>query len=282
MQFVQIPAGSFYMGSPSSEKGRNEYEGPVHEVRITKPFYMGKYEVTQAQWKVVMGTTLSQQHDKAKSLWLLKGEGPEHPMYYVTWEDATEFCKRLGREFRLPTEAEWEYACRAGSRTRFHYGDDPNNSELDRYAWYYSKSDNQTHPVGRKKPNPWDLYDMHGNVNEWCSDRYVIISNYENAGSVDPTGPAFSKSFSCVYRGGSWLEKRAIVGLRIAHGAWRVSDSIALGFVLFIQVGTEVIRKLWRLLCRRRLQQTTRHRTKNPRVGLRLLLASCGMKRVFQ
>ncbi len=207
MEFVRIPAGGLHMGSPTSEKDREDDEGPVHEVRITKPFYMGKYEVTQAQWKAVMGTTVSQQRDKAGVPWHLKGEGPEHPIYYVSWEKAVEFCKRLGRKFRLPTEAEWEYACRAGSRTRFHYGDDPNYSELDQYAWYYGKSDNKTHPVDQKKPNAWGLYDMHGNVYEWCSDRYVFHRNYENAGSTDPTGPASAKNPLRAIRGGSWLNK---------------------------------------------------------------------------
>jgi formylglycine-generating enzyme required for sulfatase activity/protocatechuate 3,4-dioxygenase beta subunit len=207
MEFVRIPAGSFRMGSPASEVDRQDNEGPVHEVRITKPFYMGKYEVTQAQWKAVMGTTVHQQRAKAVIPWNLKGEGPEHPMYYVSWEEAVEFCKRLGHKFRLPTEAEWEYACRAGSRTRFHYGDDPNYSELDQYAWYYGKSDNRTHPVGQKKPNALSLYDMHGNVYEWCSDRYVFRRNYENAGSADPTGPASAKNLLRAIRGGSWLDK---------------------------------------------------------------------------
>ncbi len=207
MEFVRIPAGSFHMGSPPSEEGRDNSEGPVHEVRITKPFYMGKYEVTQAQWKAVMGTTLSQQHDKANSPWLLKGEGAEYPMYYVSWEEAAEFCKRLGRGFRLPTEAEWEYACRAGSQTRFYYGDDPNYSEIGQYAWYYGNNNNTTHPVGQKKTNAWGLYDMYGNVGECCSDRYVILGNYEAAGSVDPTGPASAKGTLRVSRGGSWLEK---------------------------------------------------------------------------
>lgn len=207
MEFVRIPAGSFSMGSPSSEKDRDEREGPVHEVRITKPFYMGRYEVTQAQWEAVMGTTLHQQRAKAIMPWNLKGEGPEYPMYYVSWEEAVEFCKRLGRNFRLPTEAEWEYACRAGSQTRFYYGDDPNYLELDQYAWYYGKSDNMTHPVGQKKPNAWGLYDMYGNVSEWCSDRYVILSNYEDAGNVDPTGPASDRDPFRVCRGGNWFEK---------------------------------------------------------------------------
>jgi hypothetical protein len=168
--------------------------------------YMGKYEVTQAQWKAVMGTTVRQQRDKAGMPWHLKGEGPEHPIYYVSWEEAVEFCKRLGRRFRLPTEAEWEYACRAGSQTRFYYGDDPNYSQLDQYVWYSGNSDNQTHPVGKKKPNALGLHDMHGNVSEWCFDRYAAgINNYENAGTVDPTGPT-SGYLARVRRGGSCLE----------------------------------------------------------------------------
>jgi formylglycine-generating enzyme required for sulfatase activity len=206
MEFVRIPAGSFYMGSPASEEDREDDEGPVHEVHITKSFYMGRYEVTQSQWKAVMGTTLTQQRDKAHSPWRLKGEGSEYPMYYVSWEEAVEFCKRLGGDFRLPTEAEWEYACRAGSQTRFYYGDDPNYSGLDQYAWYYGKSDNKTHRVGQKKPNAWNLYDMYGNVSEWCSDRYMFGSNYENAGEVDPTDSNSVNDLLHVYRGGSWLE----------------------------------------------------------------------------
>jgi len=205
MEFVRIPAGSFHMGSPVSEEGRHDNEGPVHKVRITKPFYMGKYEVTQAQWTAVMGTTVRQQRDKADFPWLLKGEGPDHPIYYVAWEEAVEFCNKLGKKFRLPTEAEWEYACRAGSRTRFHYGDDPNYSELDQHAWYRGKSDNKTHPVGQKKPNALGLYDMHGNISEWCSDPY-LTGSYMNAGSVDPTGPRVAKALGRVCRGGSWLD----------------------------------------------------------------------------
>jgi len=235
MEFVRIPAGSFYMGSSSLEKGRDDDEGPVHEVRISKPFYMGKYEVTQGQWEAVMGTTLSQQQDKADSPWHLKGEGSEYPMYYVSWEEAAEFCKRLGSNFRLPTEAEWEYACRAGSQTRFCYGDDPNYSELDRYAWYYGKSDNKTHPVGQKKPNAWGLYDMHGNVDEWCSDRYVFLGNYEGTGGVDSTGPALAKNPLHVFRGGSWLEKPKKCRSTNREGFY---ESVRLDFVGFRVVYT--------------------------------------------
>jgi len=200
MEFVRIPAGSFYMGWPGPEESR--------KVRITKPFYMGKYEVTQAQWKAVMGTTLHQQRDKATIPWNLKGEGPEHPMYNVSWEEAVEFCKRLGRGFRLPTEAEWEYACRAGSRTRFHYGDDPNESGLSKYAWWWDNSDIRTHPVGQKKPNAWSLHDMHGNVREWCSDRERFIRGYSTGrGLVDTTGSASAKEPYRVCRGSSWLDR---------------------------------------------------------------------------
>jgi hypothetical protein len=164
MEFVRIPAGSFYMEH-------------AHHVQFKKPFYMGKYEVTQAQWKAVMGTTVCQQHKKANSCWQLKGVGPEHPIYYVSWEEAAEFCKRLGSNFRLPSESEREYACRAGSETRLYYGDDPNYSQFDSYAWYYDNSKGSTHPVGEKMPNEWGLYDMYGNVSEWCSDRLVYIGS---------------------------------------------------------------------------------------------------------
>ena len=200
MEFVRIPAGSYCMGWPDPEESR--------KVRITKSFYMGKYEVTQGQWKTVMGTTLRQQRDKADIPWRLKGEGPEHPMYYVSWAEAVEFCKRLGDDFRLPTEAEWEYACRAGSQTRFYYGDDPNESELSQYAWWWDNSDSKTHPVGQKKPNGWGLYDMHGNVREWCSDRERFITGYSTgAGLVDTTGLASAKDPYHVCRGNSWLDK---------------------------------------------------------------------------
>jgi formylglycine-generating enzyme required for sulfatase activity len=171
MKLVQIPAGKFLMGSPKDEKDRDREE-VQHEVAIGNPFYMGVYTMTQAQWEEVMGTTVVQQRDKGDKSWKLYGQGANYPMYYVSREEATEFCKKLsektGKTVTLPTEAQWEYACRAGSTTRFGFGND--DAGLGNYAWYAKNSGGKTHPVGQKKPNKWGLYDMHGNVWQWCSD----------------------------------------------------------------------------------------------------------------
>ncbi len=196
MKLILIPAGKFLMGSPESEKGRQNNE-PQHEVTLSKPFYMGVTEVTQAQYEAVTGTNPS--HFK----------GATNPVETVSWDDAAEFCKKLsertGRTFRLPTEAEWEYACRAGTKTAFSFGDA--DKALGDYAWYGANSDGKTHPVGQKKPNPWGLYDMYGNVWEWCSD---WIDEYPQGAVTDPKGPAtprpVPKSYGTprILRGGSW------------------------------------------------------------------------------
>jgi formylglycine-generating enzyme required for sulfatase activity len=170
MAFRRIPAGTFQMGSA----GHND-EKPVHQIHISKPFYLGKYPVTQSEWKALMGTTPAQQRDKADKSWDLYGIGDRHPMYYVSWEEAQAFIAELnarepGERYRLPTEAEWEYACRGGSETAYSFGDDA--SLLGEYARYDGNSDNETHPVGEKLPNGWGLYDMHGNVWEWVQDWY--------------------------------------------------------------------------------------------------------------
>ena len=172
-----------------SEKGDND-EKPVHKVTITKPFYMGKYEVTQEQWEAVMGSNPS------------NFKGAKNPVEQVSWEDCEKFIGKLkekvsGRDFRLPTEAEWEYACRAGSTTDYCYGD--GDESLDEYAWYYGNSESKTHPVGQKKANAWGLYDMHGNVWEWCSDWY---GDYADGAVSDPKGP--ESGSARVLRGGSW------------------------------------------------------------------------------
>jgi formylglycine-generating enzyme required for sulfatase activity len=192
MEFVLIPAGSFYMGSPSDEKDRYSDEGPVRRVQITKSFLMGKFEVTQDQFNAVMGRNPSY------------FSGRDLPVETVEWLDATQFCEKLSARsaghFRLPTEAEWEYACRGGSETRFHYGDDPNYTQFGEYAWYAGNSEKKTHSVGQKKPNQFGLHDMHGNVGEWYSDYYA--KSYQNLTSIDPTGPKSGSSH--VFRGGCW------------------------------------------------------------------------------
>jgi formylglycine-generating enzyme required for sulfatase activity len=190
MTLTLIPAGKFTMGSPQNEAGRDDDEGPQKQVTLTKPFYMGIYEVTQAQYNAVMSSNPSKFKD-----W-------SHPVEQVSWNDAVAFCKKLsektGRTVRLPTEAEWEYACRAGSRTRYSFGDD--EEQLPRYAWFDKNSGSKTHPVGQKQRNAWGLYDMHGNVWEWCNAWYG--GSYANAVETDPTGPA--KGDRRVLRGGSW------------------------------------------------------------------------------
>ena len=183
MVLVPIPAGKFQRGS--------------HSVQITKPFYLSAYEVTQEQYKKVMGNNPSQ------------SKGVNKPVEKVDWSDVVEFCEKLsrreGEEFRLPTEAEWEYACRAGTTTAYSFGDDA--SKLGQYAWHRDNSGNTTHVVGLKLPNPWGLYDMHGNVYEWCQDWYEDYGNEKVV--IDPTGPVSGRNR--VLRGGAFLSSPQIV-----------------------------------------------------------------------
>ena len=180
------------MGSDSDEA--KDDEKPVHRVKITKPFYIGVYPVTQDQYKAVMG--------KNPSVF----EGLSRPVETVSWEGAVEFCRKLsemaGESYRLPTEAEWEYACRAGTTTEYYWGDEIDGA----YCWYYDNSGSKTRPVGKKKPNPWGLFDILGNVWEWCSDRFDIDQfedYYSRSPSRDPQGP--SSGERRVLRGGPWF-----------------------------------------------------------------------------
>ena len=190
MKVAGIPAGKFIMSSPSSEKGRLSREGTQRIVTISKPFYIGVTEVTQLQWRAVMS---SEPWDGRKNV----QSNAQNAASYISWRDVEAFCGRLskstGKTVTLPTEAQWEYACRAGTRTAFCFGDDP--SKLDSFAWFGRNKKNATevfaHPVGRKKPNAWGLYDMHGNVYEWCLDWYEDA--YATAKNVDPQGPASSR-----------------------------------------------------------------------------------------
>ena len=187
-----IPAGKFTMGSAKGEKGHYRDEGPQHEVTISKPFLMGITEVSQQQYETVMGKNPS------------SFKGPTNPVNTVSWNDATIFCKKLsektGRKVRLPTEAEWEYACRAGTRTGFSFGG--NDTDLRDYAWYAANSNEKVHPVGQKRSNAWGLHDMHGNVWEWCSDYYA--DSYVSAKNTDPKGP--TSGSDRVLRSGSWYD----------------------------------------------------------------------------
>ena len=201
MRLRRIPAGKFLMGSPAWDAGARPNEAPQRPVTISRAFYMGATEVTQGQWRALMGTEPWKGKPHVK-------EGNDCAVSYVSWHDAISFCGRLsakaGRTVRLPTEAEWEYACRAGSKTLFSFGND--ESKLSDHAWYaanaWSVEERYAHRVARKKPNAWVLYDMHGNVWEWCADWYGE-KYYARAGNnVDPTGPA-QGSFR-VIRGGAF------------------------------------------------------------------------------
>ena len=205
MTFVYIPPGTFMMGSPPTEKGtfKDIWKLTPHRVTLSKGFYMQNTEVTQAQWKAIMGNNPSEH----------KECGDNCPVENVSWYSAQYFIRKLnGREgvnlYRLPTEAEWEYACRAGTSTRFFFGND--EKDLKSYDWYgenaSSKYENRSHPVGRKMANPWGLYDMYGNVYEWCQDCAAEWGDEYDAGEVvDPVGPT-SGSYR-VTRGSAFLNE---------------------------------------------------------------------------
>jgi formylglycine-generating enzyme required for sulfatase activity len=220
MKLALIPAGKFTMGSPAAEADRDDIE-VQHEVEISRPFYMGVYEVTQQQWQKVIGKP-SKSHFNAT-----RGGGPDHPVEDLRWNEAVDFCNRLtalpeekkaGRKYRLPTEAEWEYACRAGTTTAFHYGKSLSSLEANFNGNFpYGGAAKgpylrRTAKVGSYKPNAWGLYDMHGNVQEWCSDWYDP-DYYKKSPRVDPKGPDKGvlstdyKDFYRVVRGGCWLDE---------------------------------------------------------------------------
>ena len=211
---VLCPAGDFMMGSEKGEK-------PVHRVRITTPFYVGKYQVTQAEYQKVIGKNPS------------NFTGERNPVEWVSWHDCVEFCDKLskkeGLEIRLPTGAQWEYACRAGSTGEWCFGDD--ESELRRYAWYDNSSVPETNPVGEKKPNPWGLYDMHGNVWEWCSSLYKPYPYNADDRREDP-----NKAGSRALRGGSWSGFAFLTRSACRDGLGPSSTDDNIGFRLCVGV----------------------------------------------
>ncbi len=188
---VWVPSGSFNMGSPNVEADRWDNEGPIHTVTFTEGFWMGKYEITQCQWVAVINSNPS--HDY--------GVSDNHPVYYVSWNDIQVFEEILDNAYRLPSESEWEYACRAGTTTRYYWGDDDINSDIDSYAVYSLNDPGGTSEIGTKLPNAWGLFDMSGNVYEWCEDWYH--SNYNNAPEDGSAWISPSGSYR-IARGGGW------------------------------------------------------------------------------
>ena len=214
MEFVWIGPGTFMMGSPESEEGRWSREGPLHEVEISEGFWLGKYEVTQGEWESVMGSNPSYHTGDSR-----------RPVEQVSWYDVQAFIALLNYAageavYRLPTEAEWEYACRAGTSTRYGYQVSDPNPRLDDYAWYDCNDGCDTKVVGQKKANDWGLYDMHGNVSEWVQDWYDS-GYYNDSPRVDPQGP--DTGSARVSRGGYFVRNaqfvRSAIRFRDSPGA---------------------------------------------------------------
>ena len=219
---VFISPGTFTLGSPTNEVDRYDDEGPQTTVTFSQGLYIGAHPVTQQEYQSVTGSNPS----------AFTGD-LSRPVEHVSWLDASNYCRLLTQcdlasgqiqapyHYRLPTEAEWEYACRAGTTNRFYYGDDPGYAHLSLQAWYAANSGSQTHPVGQKPPNPWGLYDMCGNVWEWCQDWYA--TSYPGGTETNPPGPATGPGR--VLRGGSWID-----GGWSCRSACRIFDDPAANF----------------------------------------------------
>lgn len=221
IRFHWCPPGSFSLGTSHTSEKHLLNEGPV-DVTFSKGFWMQETELTQNQYEQLMGPGPSFH------------KGPENPVDSVTWDEAVEFCRRLselppekkaGNLFRLPTEAEWEYACRAGTTTEFSFGDD--ESLMDQFAWYSANSNRTTHPVAQKKPNAWGLCDMHGNVAEWCLDFY---GEYPQQALTDPRGP--ESGAKRTLRGGGWFHLPVFARSAHRDGSIPLARYFARGFRL--------------------------------------------------
>lgn len=231
MEFTLVQPGSFLMGSPPTETGRDDDERE-HRVSISRPFYIQISEVTQGQWIILMGSNPS----------FFMECGGDCPVENVNWRDIHLFLEKLnsvcadeGFQYRLPTEAEWEYACRAGSTAPFCFGH--KESRLDMYAWYSLNSQKKTHPIKMKKPNSWGIYDMHGNVWEWCSDWY---GEYPRDDQVDPRGP-LSGTYRII-RGGAWNFNAIDIRSAYRNGAGMSRRRNGVGFRLVAHRPDESVR----------------------------------------
>jgi formylglycine-generating enzyme required for sulfatase activity len=230
---VLIPSGQFSRGVvTAAEAVKNDFGEVVQPakdverlVTISRPFYLGKYEVTQEQWVAVMGEGSNPSHFKGRA----------NPVENVSWYDAQKFIQKLnekegGKKYRLPTEAEWEHAARAGTKTEYFFGDKPD--ALGEYAWFYGNSQRTTHPVGQKKPNPWGLYDIYGNVLEWVQDWY---GEYPKEAVTDPSGP--SGGSYRVYRGGCRVNSAEYCRSATRNGITPDGRNYFLGFRLAFSPG---------------------------------------------
>jgi formylglycine-generating enzyme required for sulfatase activity len=268
-EMVPIPGGEFVMGSPETEPGRNADEGPQHKVKV-EPFWMGKYEVTWDEydvWRLKLDVQRRKIAGRKPDEIDLKADGVTRPtkeytdMTFGMGHDgfpatgltqlaAKSYCvwltERTGQYYRLPTEAEWEYACRAGTTTAYSFGDDP--ALLDEYAWHFGNADNKYQKVGQKKPNPWGLYDIHGNVAEWTLDRYdpdFYATFPPGSVAVFPICTPQGDEYPRAYRGGGWedeapaLRSAARVGSssdlkiqdpQLPQSKWYLTDASFLGF----------------------------------------------------
>jgi len=261
MTLKRIPAGEFFMGAPDDDIEAGKDEKPSHRVRISKPFYLGICEVTQAQYEAVMGNNPSHFSANGEGKDKIAGQSTDrYPVENVSWLDAVRFCNVLSEEdgkkpfyeideeavrvpdwhgqgYRLPTEAEWEYACRANAPTptRYSFGDNP--VELGEYGWFNGNSEQRTHPVAQKRPNGFGLYDMHGNAWEWCWDWYGE-GYYSQSPANDPTGPAGVSHR--VIRGGSWSSDPRYARSALRHRFAAVNQSSYLGFRLALNPSDEI------------------------------------------
>jgi formylglycine-generating enzyme required for sulfatase activity len=230
-EMVSVQGGTFWMGCSSEQQGSCQSdESPLHSVTVGN-FRIAKYEVTQAQWKLIMGTSVRQQLDKVNTSWPLRGEGNNYPMYSVSWHEAQEFISRLnaatGKQYRLPTEAEWEYAARGGNQSRgYKYS---GSNFIEQVAWFDGNSGSNTHPVGTKRPNELGIYDMSGNVYEWCYDGY---GTYPASAQRDPMGA--SSSSDRVGRGGGAGSSAADCRVADRNGGSPSNRGDQLGFRLVL------------------------------------------------
>lgn len=252
-KLVPIPGGTFTMGSPEGEAKRKNDEGPQHPVKIA-PFWMGEHEVTWDEYDLFAfsmdikkkkreGVDLTKQSDSEKAADAVTRPTPPYadetfglgrkgqPVICITHHSAMEYCRWLsektGKVYRLPTEAEWEYACRANAKTAYHFGDD--SEKLGEYGWFVDNAE-KPQPVGKKKPNPWGLYDMHGNVAEWCLDHYLPNAYSQFPGDKPTDRPVFlpdAKEYPYVARGGSWDDdgdRLRSAARRASNPEWSVQD----------------------------------------------------------